>query len=235
MKRLAAVISLILAMLCIVSCFAENTIRPESVAAGDVVTFGTYEQDNNLDNGAESIEWIVLDVQNGKALLLSKYALDAIAFNAEYGDIAWDKCTLRSWLNNEFLKEAFSEAEQSAVLLTDVDNSDAQHRWNSVKCDNTQDQIFLLSDYEAFTMYFSSDDARQCILTDYAIANGAWTDEKYQLDGKAIGVWWLRSPGPFQDCTEVVLFGGYSLRMNVDFAVCVIRPAFWIDLNSDIF
>lgn len=31
------------------------------VKIGDTVTFGNYEQDNNLDNGQESIEWEVLD------------------------------------------------------------------------------------------------------------------------------------------------------------------------------
>ena len=32
-------------------------------SAGDIITFGSYEQDNDTSNGAEPIEWRVLDVQ----------------------------------------------------------------------------------------------------------------------------------------------------------------------------
>ena len=43
----------------------------------DYITFGTYEQDNDTSNGAEPIEWEVPDVKGGKALVISKYILDA--------------------------------------------------------------------------------------------------------------------------------------------------------------
>ena len=45
----------------------------------NIVTFGHYEQDNDLSNGPEEIEWIVLDFdeKDHKALLISRYGLDA--------------------------------------------------------------------------------------------------------------------------------------------------------------
>ncbi|MBP3696995.1 MAG: hypothetical protein J6J45_05560, partial [Clostridia bacterium] len=66
---------------------------------GDYITFGSYEQDNDLSNGKEPIEWLVLDKQDGKVLVISKYALDAKPYNDEYVDVTWETCTLRSWLN----------------------------------------------------------------------------------------------------------------------------------------
>ena len=39
---------------------------------GDRVWLGSYEQDNNFFNGTESIEWTVIQVQDGTALLLSR-------------------------------------------------------------------------------------------------------------------------------------------------------------------
>ena len=90
-----------------------------------MIPFGHYEQDNNPGNGPEPIEWLVLDIQDGKALLLSKYGLEAKAYNTKFVDITWENCTLRTWLNGEFLAKAFSAEEQSAILLTEVDNSDA--------------------------------------------------------------------------------------------------------------
>ena len=51
---------------------ATKVPRFASVAVGDVITFGTYEQDNNPDNGPEPNEWVVLDVKDRKALVISK-------------------------------------------------------------------------------------------------------------------------------------------------------------------
>ena len=38
----------------------QPTEKP--VRAGEIISFGRFEQDNNTDNGTETIEWIVLDV-----------------------------------------------------------------------------------------------------------------------------------------------------------------------------
>lgn len=40
-----------------------------------VVVFGSYEQDGDSGNGKEPIEWIVLDEQDDKLLVISKYCL----------------------------------------------------------------------------------------------------------------------------------------------------------------
>ena len=49
-----------------------------SYNVGDVFTFGRFEQDGRTGNGAEPIEWIVLDKQNGKILVISKRGLEWI-------------------------------------------------------------------------------------------------------------------------------------------------------------
>lgn len=70
MKKLLAVC--LTALVCWVCAgYAEET------RVGDTVMFGQYEQDGNLDNGSEPIAWQVLDVQGGKALLMSRYARTA--------------------------------------------------------------------------------------------------------------------------------------------------------------
>ena len=43
---------------------------------GDIITFGEYEQDGNIINGKEPIEWIVADSNDGNYLLVSRYILD---------------------------------------------------------------------------------------------------------------------------------------------------------------
>lgn len=62
-------------------------------------------------NGAEQIEWMVLAVEGDEALLLSKYALDTQPYHDVEVDITWEKCTLRTWLNETFLAAAFDAGE----------------------------------------------------------------------------------------------------------------------------
>ena len=54
---------------------------PNTFKAGDSIVFGNYEQDTNPENGKEKIEWIVLDVDRTKCLLVSKYGLDVKPYN----------------------------------------------------------------------------------------------------------------------------------------------------------
>ncbi|MBR2038590.1 MAG: hypothetical protein IKA09_12835 [Lachnospiraceae bacterium] len=110
------------------TCDATEGVALEkpSIQIDDIITFGNYEQDGFRKNGAEPIEWIVLDVQEDKALLLSCYALDSQPYNKAYTPVTWEECTLRNWLNSTFLNAAFTEDEKKKIEITEIDNSRAQ-------------------------------------------------------------------------------------------------------------
>jgi len=196
---------------------------------GNTVQFGHYEQDNNLLNGSEPIEWIVMNAQKGKSLLLSKYGLDVKAYNTSYTKVTWENCTLRKWLNEVFLNEAFSPKEQTAILIMNIENKES-----STKAENsTRDQIFLMSYHEAFELYFKSDADRICIPTEYAVAHGA-----YHCSGKANerGTdWWLRTLGNNRDSATSVYRNGDLNYYVVSFDGGCVRPALCINQDSDIF
>ena len=86
------------------------------------VTFGHYPQTAE-GNDSTAIEWVVLQKEGNKALLISRYGLDAQPYNAEYTDATWETCTLRTWLNSTFLNKAFTAEEQKAILTTSVINT----------------------------------------------------------------------------------------------------------------
>ena len=215
---------------------------------GDIVTFGRYEQDNNRSNGAEAIEWLVLEVDeaNGRALVISRYGLDAKPYNTRYTDVTWATCTLRTWLNSDFLNAAFTADEQAAILTTTVDNSSSQGYWSTNGGSNTQDKIFLLS-YAEVHQYFgvqywqvsgsTSNMQSRVAPTAYAIAQGASTSNSgYKTaDGKAAGWWWLRSPGYDRISAAYVSSGGALRDYYVSRGDASVRPAFWINLESGIF
>lgn len=96
---------------------------------GEIVSFGSFEQDGVADNGAEPLKWIVLDKIDGRLLLL---ALDSIAarpyHRVPFEDVTWGKSDLRQWMNTTFLDEAFSGSQQSLLVphdTTDLDTPDA--------------------------------------------------------------------------------------------------------------
>lgn len=209
---------------------------------GDFVTFGTYSQTKE-GNDTTPIEWLVLDVQGNKALLISKYGLDVQPYNTEYADVTWENCTLRKWLNETFLNNAFSQAEQEVILTTTVDNSKNQcFDWTILSGDvttggnNTRDKVFLLS-YAEVNKYFNVTYSNLNILsrvspTAYAISQRAGFNTGYKtLDGAAAGYWWLRSPGYFQTCVTIVYTDGSLNFDRVDGRLSV-RPAIWLDLSA---
>ena len=223
----------------------ENTslrvIREASV--GDYVTYGAYEQDNDLTNGQEPIEWLVLDREGDRVLLLSRFGLDAQPYNTVNMDVTWEKSSIRSWLNETFLRNAFSVEEQQFILKTNVDNSKSQgyYAWSTSGGNGTQDKIFLLSYSEANKFLGVTDSARENIIsqvlpTDYAKARGAYSGayppDSDKTDSAVIGWWWLRSPGFKQYAALCVNVGGsVSFYSEVGKTAGCIRPAFWISIK----
>ena len=125
----------------------------------DTVQFGSYPQSDTSGNIKDPIEWILIDRQNDKVLLLSKYILDCKRFDESKFPGPWAKCTLRNWLNNTFINEAFSNYEINYILNTNVISNDFDEQGNSI-INNTNDKIFLLSTEECIK-YFYNDSANK--------------------------------------------------------------------------
>ena len=200
---------------------AESAAKAEAIkrdfAVGNAITMGNY--------GGEAIEWQVLDVQENRALLLSKYGLDAKPYNTEYADITWERCSMRKWLNEEFLNAAFSAEERSKIIRVKISNPDNTTR-KTEGGNDTDDQVFLLSIDEA-EKYFATGDARKTEPTAHAKSSGVWTNDSGYC------WWWLRSPGLYQNSAASVRSGGdVDGNGYVDSDDRAVRPAFWLNLES---
>ena len=206
----------------------SQTPKPiPNLKVGDFVSFGSYEQDNKLSNGKEKISWQVLDVRDGKALLISRYGLDSKPYNELWADMTWEECSLRAWLNDDFIRTAFDNSEQKALLLTEVDNSQQQGNsgWNKKGGYDTSDCVFLLS-YREANEYFRTADDRLCKPTDYAAAMGAWKN------GKGYCHWWLRSPGKTQNYAAYSGSEATFSSAQDNTTTIGVRPAIWVDLTQ---
>ncbi|NLP48219.1 MAG: hypothetical protein GX345_04655 [Clostridiales bacterium] len=206
---------LICVLLSFVFLFSFSACKSEPLAGdvGTIVKFGSYEQDNDLENGKEEIEWLVLAKEGDKSLIISKQILDAQAYNSEDAAVVWESSSLRTWLNTTFLDDAFSASEQEKILSTSVKNEV-----------DTEDKIFLLSSDEAED-YFSSAKSRQASSTAYAQARGAKV-----YDG--FSGWWLRTRGHVRYGAHYVFTDGKVISdgITVSSSFVGVRPALWVNL-----
>ena len=224
---------------------ASFAVSPEQYrTVGAHVTFGTYPQEAG-GKDRTPIEWMVMEVdeENHRALLLAYRGLDTKRYHREYENVTWETCSLRAWLNDEFLNTAFTPEEQSAILVTDVRNDSSQcYGWTTSGGKDTQDRIFLLSYAEAFKFFHiqfgvKNNVAARIVPTAYASEAGARQDNRKNKaeDGNIAGWWFLRSPGCFQNCMAAVGTDGSLYHTYVNTTHACIRPAFWLNLDSDFF
>ena len=187
-KRIALFVSalVLLLMTASIGC-AEQTAS--AVHVGDIITLGQYEQDNDLDNGPEPIDWIVITIDGNEAQLLSQYVLDAKPWNDKPSRADWkNNSTLRLWLNDEFYNSVFTDEEKAVIITKEVENYGKGY-----KAEPTADPVYLLSQFQADELFHSWEDGR-AIATPYAMANGIYLSTKYKIGGTPTVMWWTRSP-----------------------------------------
>lgn len=196
---------------------------------GDIITFGHYEQDSNTANGKETVDWIVLDVQEDSLLVISRYGLDGQQYDSTGSNkVTWETCTLRAWLNSSFINNAFSPDEQNRIIESYVKADINSAHPERAAGNDTYDKIFLLSTAEA-EYYFSSDASRVMEPTSYALSRGVtYCNNK---DNQGYGYWWwLRSPGRDADYAALVFpegkvdYTGYHYNDTEN----AVRPVMWI-------
>jgi hypothetical protein len=152
-------------------------------------------------------------VQNDSILIILENIITTMPYNKENVAITWEECTLRGWLNGEFLK-GFSPQDLAAIVEAKLLNMDTR---STPGGNDTVDWVFLLS-LDEVKKYFVNNDDR--------IAKNS--------EGRA-GWWWLRSSGIF--------FSSYAARVNYDGSVndggcdvnrggVGVRPALWLNLSS---
>ena len=83
-----------------------------------IIQFGHYNQDDDSTNGDEPIEWLVLkiDKDNNTAFLVSAKGLECLPYSNAYKVVPYPDSTIREWLENAFATQAFTEAEDRAIV-----------------------------------------------------------------------------------------------------------------------
>ena len=233
---------------------AYPSALPDAVVPGDTITFGHYEQDNDTSNGPEAITWKVLDVQDGKALVISEKILARVRHRYVedgHGAVTWETSRVRQWLSEDFFDAAFSDEEKTAVCLTNVKSEPNPDYTDTDPGKDTQDYVFVLG-LEQYDAYFADDGDLFDAIAPYTevarVGNPYAKDElvrtaKYypmnnavrgNADGSA-GWWWLRTVGQ-----DYAADGNFMMRVDAagkadgvgSDADCGVRPAMWVDVDT---
>ena len=119
-----------------------------NVSVGDIIPFGGFN-------------WRVLDVQGGRALIITDRIIDTRMYYHTFEAVTWETSDIRQWLNGEFFAR-FSPSDQARIAETYVINNDNPWDfspgggWNNTPGgSNTIDRIFLLS-IEEVLQYFGN-------------------------------------------------------------------------------
>ena len=219
---------------------------------GEDATRATFDEEGFYDwNGSyttyhyfkyEPIKWRVLNTDGKEAFLLADVALDDQKYNTDFTNVTWETCSMRKWLNKQFINTAFSLGEKNAIPVKRIVNKD-NIRYGTKGGENTSDKVFLLSESEVWNTeeaigygfsddYEINDEARTSNFSTYAYAMGIEQSFEFYFDG-AIN-WWLRSPGSYNGSAEIVCddstVGTSGGRVN--YVTNGVRPALHLNLSS---
>ena len=191
---------------------------------GDVVTYGVYQ--DSFGTWREDMDWIVLDRNEYRILLLSRYAIDCYPYNNTKGNISWDESSIRKWLNSSFINLAFKQEERNRICVTDINN--VTEYSGRKKIDQCKIFVPAASDINDFG-YLKAN--MICEATAYAVEQGV-QKESSSKDGKIIRYcnWWLRDTN-CESKALVVSFSGGITEEDVDTKHVGIRPAMWIKVE----
>ena len=228
MQRLYRIFALLLALLLLVpSAMAEDTLRGYDKKQGYVyLTLGTFPQ--TAEGGVEPILWRVLQVEDGRAYILSEYVLEARRIHGDYNEYAnkpnakknpgfdgdFTQTVMAQYLNGNFTAN-FTAAE--LALLSP---------------DETLGMFTLLSSDELKdkNLGFSKDNDRKAWGTEYATTHGLFV---YGSSRGNHSPYWSRTQSSTNRqgarCIKSKGELGYINVITLDEGM---RPACWLDMEK---
>ena len=196
---------------------------PVNSDKGNLIEFGRYVQ--NADT-ASPISWRVLARKDKEMLLLSEFGLECKPYHDTDEAVTWETCSLRKWLNEDFLAAAFSEQERRKILTAVVKRNPGS---DASAGSYVQDRIFLLS-IQGAEKYLANPAERRGSATAYAVSHGVRVADQFTKNCR----WWLRSTGCSEYTASNILYGGTidTDGLNISFNHCAVRPAMWIRIGD---
>lgn len=140
----------------------------------------------------EPIPWKVLSCGKDGLFVMSLNILDYQKFHTNNSVITWDNCSLRTWLNDTFLRQAFEKYDLvNGIRYTGLINDDNPNNGLDAGSD-TEDYVFIPSYYDVTDPQYgftasNANSLRAAQETEFASA----------IAKRDNNVWWLRTPAVY--------------------------------------
>ena len=189
---------------------------------GDILHFGTYEQDGNEANGKEPISWYVLYKEGDQALLLSRYVLELQPFHKadeaketeEDKIITYADSTIRAFVNETFYNAAFTEKQKELLVTLSITEKDLEGKELAV----SENNVFLL-DAGMLDEYVRNTNIRNAQGT--TVVKNSYRYTKMP--------WWTCTMNRVNNEKAVAVLGSGNTYDNPLYVYCGVRPAIWVD------
>lgn len=220
-------------------------ILKKTYKVGNTITFGVYNRwaDGSGDN--KEIEWevIAVDEESNKILIRTKDIIDGKPYSLTEEETVWEDSYLRSWLNNDFYNNQFTDSERYIIADTLFIYGEEQ----------ITDKIFLPSYDEAYNL--NAETSYRAKATSYAFSQGVKLYNSYKIDHpvrterniykfdsddpytsryrseNSYCDWWLRPT----ELGVVEIINGWGEHEVMDIEeydnLYGVRPALWLDLS----
>lgn len=190
------------------------------------LTLGDFPQ--TAEGERQPILWRVLSVEDGRALLLSEYVLEARRIHGDYKEYA-NKPTNKKYPGFD---GDFTKTEMSLYLCGDFTANFTAGELALVLPDADWGVFFLLSsdDLKNGDYGFTSNESRKAWGTEYALANGLF---KYMANRGSHSPYWTRTQSTSNTqgarCIKSKGELGYINVITEDEGM---RPACWLNVNQ---
>ena len=227
MQRLYRIFALLLALLLAPSAMAEDALRSYDKGQGYVyLTLGTFPQ--TAEGGVEPILWRVLQVEDGRAYILSEYVLEARRIHGDYNEYA-NKPNAKK---NPGFDGDFTQTEMAQYLNGDFTANFTSAELALLSPDETLGMFTLLSSDELKdkNLGFSKDNDRKAWGTEYATTHGLFV---YGSSRGNHSPYWSRTQSSTNRqgarCIKSKGELGYINVITLDEGM---RPACWLDMEK---
>ena len=228
MQRLYRIFALLLALLLLApSAMAEDALRGYDKGQGYVyLTLGTFPQ--TAEGGVEPILWRVLQVEDGRAYILSEYVLEARRIHGDYNEYA-NKPNAKK---NPGFDGDFTQTEMAQYLNGDFTANFTAAELALLSPDETLGMFTLLSSDELKdkNLGFSKDNDRKAWGTEYATTHGLFV---YGSSRGNHSPYWSRTQSSTNRqgarCIKSKGELGYINVITLDEGM---RPACWLDMEK---
>ncbi len=218
---IVALIALVILMVIVSGNQQRDLERLKQYEVGNTLIFGSYEQDNDLANGKEPINWLIIRAKDKKRLIISEKILDYQYFNTDEihsGDFGGSY--LDHWLRNDFITAAFSDSEKKHVSEITL----------------LMEKNYLTSSHGEEQTLYLTDEQKKAKPTKYAEALGC--DGTWFLRGFVTtnyGTKWsaIVKPDGYESSAGPAIWDIKNQKVP-ESEKSGVRPAIWLDVSTPI-